>query len=207
METPSAAVKTKRSRKKNRRGAGKLTVDDLTNLSWVAGTPVPMDSSVTPQDGLKRAAANSASAESSLKKLVLKKKLFKKTIPTCKIVLKDHKDQADNISGGSSDCSSPEKEDSAVIFANVMNENPSECNDPVDYDLLVDTVISSEDLDPKEPCSVTVSTVEKGVAVEENLDELKSYIKPNCSYTCLIGMALKASSGCLPVNAIYQYIE
>jgi len=208
METPSAAAKTtKRSRKKSRRGAGRLTVDDLTNLSWVAGTPVPpMDSSMSPPDGLKKAAANSASAESSLKKLVLKKKLFKKPLPTCKIVLKDHKDQAD-ISGGSSDCSSPEKDDGAVIFANVMSENPSECNDTVDYDLLVDTVISSEDLDPKEPCSVTVTTSDKGMAVEENLDELKSYIKPNCSYTCLIGMALKASSGCLPVNAIYQYIE
>ena len=34
--------------------------------------------------------------------------------------------------------------------------------------------------------------------------------KPNCSYTCLIGMALRASSGtngCLPVNEIYKYIE
>ena len=36
------------------------------------------------------------------------------------------------------------------------------------------------------------------------------YPKPNCSYTCLIGMALKASpgtDGCLPVNEIYKYIE
>ena len=36
------------------------------------------------------------------------------------------------------------------------------------------------------------------------------YQRPNCSYTCLIGMALKASpgtDGCLPVNEIYKYIE
>lgn len=36
------------------------------------------------------------------------------------------------------------------------------------------------------------------------------YQKPNCSYTCLIGMALKASpgtDGCLPVNEIYKYVE
>ena len=34
--------------------------------------------------------------------------------------------------------------------------------------------------------------------------------KPNCSYTCLIGMALRASpgtDGCLPVNEIYKYVE
>ena len=32
--------------------------------------------------------------------------------------------------------------------------------------------------------------------------------KPKCSYTCLIGMALKASDkGCLPVNEIYRYLE
>ena len=35
-----------------------------------------------------------------------------------------------------------------------------------------------------------------------------SYRKPNCSYTCLIGMALQASkNGCLPVNEIYKFIE
>lgn len=36
------------------------------------------------------------------------------------------------------------------------------------------------------------------------------YKKPTCSYTCLIGMALRASpgtDGCLPVNEIYKYIE
>ena len=32
--------------------------------------------------------------------------------------------------------------------------------------------------------------------------------KPNCSYTVMIGMALKASkSGTLPVSEIYQYIQ
>lgn len=35
-----------------------------------------------------------------------------------------------------------------------------------------------------------------------------TYRKPNCSYTCLIGMALQASkNGCLPVNEIYKFIE
>lgn len=41
-------------------------------------------------------------------------------------------------------------------------------------------------------------------------DNNSEYPKPNCSYTCLIGMALKASpgtDGCLPVNEIYKYIE
>ena len=34
------------------------------------------------------------------------------------------------------------------------------------------------------------------------------YPKPSCSYTCLIGMALLASSnGSLPVSGIYKYIE
>lgn len=34
--------------------------------------------------------------------------------------------------------------------------------------------------------------------------------RPKCSYTCLIGMAMKAnpeSNGCLPVHEIYRYIE
>ena len=36
----------------------------------------------------------------------------------------------------------------------------------------------------------------------------KPHQKPNCSYTVLIGMALKASnSGTLPVGEIYKYIE
>ena len=36
------------------------------------------------------------------------------------------------------------------------------------------------------------------------------YKRPDCSYACLVGMALKASpgtGGCLPVHEIYQYIE
>lgn len=44
-------------------------------------------------------------------------------------------------------------------------------------------------------------------SISDNNSEHK---KPNCSYTCLIGMALKASpgtDGCLPVNEIYKYIE
>lgn len=207
MESASSATKvTKRScRKKNRRGSRRLTVDDLTNLNWVSGTPVPMDPSVSHQVAQKKIANSVTPPESNLSKIVLKKKLFKTPLPTYKIVLRDQKDQLDQ-SVGSSDCSSPEKEDNSVIFANVISENPSECNDSVDFDLLVDTMISSEDLDPKEPC-VTVTTTEKEVSLDESLDELKSHIKPNCSYTCLIGMAMKASTGCLPVNAIYQYIE
>ncbi len=210
MESRSPAKKAnKRGRKKSKRGSGKLTVDDLTNLSWVAKTAVPMDSSSS-SDVQKKGAAN-GHADTSLKKIVLKKKHFKSPRPSYKIILKDQKEHVDNDnSGGSSECSSSEKEDNTVYEnatnENVINENPSECNDQVDYDLLVDTMISSEDLDPKDPC-VAVTTSEKGVPVEESVEEIKSFNKPNCSYTCLIGMALKASTGCLPVNAIYQYIE
>ena len=210
MENPAVtrATKTTVRRKSRRRVAGRLTVDDLTNLSWVAGTPVPMDSSVSPPDGHKRAATKGAPiahTDSSLKSIVLRKKLFKTPLPTYKIVLKDQKDQIDH--SDSSNCSSPEKEDGAVIFANVMSEKPSDYCNNVDYDLLVDTMISSEDLD-KEPCE-TISSNEKDLLLEEGFEEIKtkSSMKPNCSYTCLIGMALKASTGCLPVNAIYQYIE
>lgn len=40
-------------------------------------------------------------------------------------------------------------------------------------------------------------------------DVLKMYDrKPNCSYNCLIGMALKSSdSGRLPVGEIYRFFE
>ena len=38
--------------------------------------------------------------------------------------------------------------------------------------------------------------------------DLAGFRKPNCSYTVLIGMALKASkSGNLPVSEIYKYIQ
>lgn len=34
------------------------------------------------------------------------------------------------------------------------------------------------------------------------------YSRPSCSYSCLIAMALKASStGCLPVHEIYRFVE
>ena len=43
-----------------------------------------------------------------------------------------------------------------------------------------------------------------------NKDRRNDRKKPTCSYTCLIGMALRASpgtDGCLPVHEIYKYIE
>jgi len=42
----------------------------------------------------------------------------------------------------------------------------------------------------------------------DNRDLAGPHRKPNCSYTVLIGMALKGSkSGTLPVSEIYQYIQ
>lgn len=55
-------------------------------------------------------------------------------------------------------------------------------------------------------CSSNPTTPLRG----SNTGNESEYHKPNCSYTCLIGMALKASpatDGCLPVNEIYKYVE
>ena len=42
----------------------------------------------------------------------------------------------------------------------------------------------------------------------KQLDLARHHRKPNCSYTVLIGMALRTSeSGALPVNEIYSYIQ
>lgn len=42
----------------------------------------------------------------------------------------------------------------------------------------------------------------------KQFDLARHHRKPNCSYTVLIGMALRTSeSGALPVNEIYSYIQ
>lgn len=47
-----------------------------------------------------------------------------------------------------------------------------------------------------------------GKTCHDNRDLAKHHRKPNCSYTVLTGMALKASmTASLPVSGIYQYIE
>ena len=46
------------------------------------------------------------------------------------------------------------------------------------------------------------------VPAEGTSDEPQTLIKPSCSYSCLIGIALLSSpTGCLPVNEIYKSIE
>jgi len=46
------------------------------------------------------------------------------------------------------------------------------------------------------------------VSAEEPSDEPRRIVKPSCSYSCLIGIALLSSpTGCLPVNEIYKSIE
>lgn len=192
------------------------TSDDLTNLSWVAGTPVPMNTSVSPPDTWFAKKANISSSGlqithtentvSSTKTIAVKKKLFKTPLPTYKIILKDQKDQSDQSI--SSNSSTADKDDCSVIFANVMSEQPSDydLNGRLDFDFLLDKVIPVEDNEDDDLCDPR-GEEGSGTLGEGMREKVKSMNKPNCSYTCLIGMALKASSGCLPVNAIYQYIE
>ena len=59
-------------------------------------------------------------------------------------------------------------------------------------------------------CSVSQSSTPTNALHCSYHDHEAECRKPNCSYTCLIGMALRASSGtdgCLPVNEIYKYVE
>lgn len=195
------------------RGPAGPTSDDLTNLSWVAGTPVPMNTSVSPPEGIvfpKKINNNSGLqtyTENTTITTKSMKRLFKKPMPTYKIILKDHSDHSVSSNG-----SSPDKDDSAVIFANVMSAEPSDydLNGSMDFDYLLDKVIPGEDGENNnDACTINDLREEEGGAFpgEARSEKVKSKNKPNCSYTCLIGMALKASSGCLPVNAIYQYIE
>ena len=200
------------------KGSSRVTSDDLTNLSWVAGTPVPMNTSVSPPEGItvsKKINNNNNSSdlqtlthtENTTSTTKSMKRLFKTPLPTYKIIVRDHSDYSVSSNG-----SSPDRDDCAVIFANVMSEQPSDydLNGSLDLDYLLDKVIPGENGETDDDVCAISDLQEEGVSFPNNEsteEKVKSYIKPNCSYTCLIGMALKASRGCLPVNAIYQYIE
>lgn len=181
--------------------------DDLTNLNWVAGIPVPMNTSVSPPEGsrTKRLFFGSPSAKDLLIQhqdagspstptfsVPARTKSLKTPLPTYKIVVnKDHTRESCCYSPSSS----PEKRDS-VILANIVSSG----NGYHMHNLEPEKIVIEDDdccIDYDKHCA-NLSAQRTG---DLHLD------KPNCSYTCLIGMALKASSGCLPVNAIYQYIE
>jgi hypothetical protein len=187
--------------------------DDLTNLNWVAGIPVPINSSVSPPEGArnKRLFFGSPSAghqeetgspSTPTFAVPARTKSLKTPLPTYKIVLKDQARDRDSCCySPSSNNPSPEKRDS-VILANIVSsgngyhDNLSSEQDRIiidDEECCVDYEKQNGDSATAQMCSQATRNL--------HLD------KPNCSYTCLIGMALKASSGCLPVNAIYQYIE
>ena len=174
--------------------------DDLTNLNWVAGIPVPMNTSVSPPEGckVKKLFFGNSTPSSSKGELespsgpvlgtpVARAKALKTSLPTYKIVLTPESRSCSNLSSSAS----PEKRDS-VILANIVSSNGCHGGTP-----------EVEAEKEEEDCMVVGDAKQPG-GLEETSTE---HDKPNCSYTCLIGMALKASSGCLPVNAIYQYIE
>ena len=195
--------------------------DDLTNLNWVAGIPVPMNTSVSPPEGSR--AKKLFQGSSSTKNLLglhqkepstpnalntgvpAKTKSVKTPLPTYKIVVKDRTRGDPVYHPNSSDNSSPDKRDSVILANIVSSENNcngigrSECDCEK---ILIDDDVECIDIDKE---IGGFGTAEAPIAVEDERSTQND--KPNCSYTCLIGMALKASSGCLPVNAIYQYIE
>lgn len=50
--------------------------------------------------------------------------------------------------------------------------------------------------------------LQPGKTCHKQPDQTGNHRKPNCSYTVLIGMALRTSeTGALPVNEIYSYIQ
>lgn len=84
----------------------------------------------------------------------------------------------------------------------------SATSSPATHSRPVEIVVTSPwRKDSNQVSQITVPTTPICDSIRENESECQ---KPNCSYTCLIGMALRASSGtdgCLPVNEVYRYIE
>lgn len=112
-----------------------LPQDDLTNLNWVAGISVPMNSSVSPPNNHLLSLSKSSSSS--------------------------RKDLTDSTN-------KPKKD-------------------------------------------IRRSSLQNGRSVGINIDEYGNK-KPNCSFACLIAMALRAAAnsnigGCLPVYEIYRCIE
>lgn len=181
---------------------GIIVPDDLTNLNWVSGIPVPMNCSVSPPDGsrvkrlyfgspskdLLQSEAGSPTTPTYI--VPPRTKSLKTPLPTYKIVVKDQTHDQ-----------SPEKRDS-VILANIVSSGNGYHEIP-DLERPGATIITIDEDD----CCVDFDKQVECVQTEISTEDTLQHDKPNCSYTCLIGMALKASNGCLPVNAIYQYIE
>ena len=186
--------------------------DDLTNLNWVAGIPVPINTSVSPPEGArtKRLYFGSPSAAGQQQEtgspstptfaVPARTKSLKTPLPTYKIVVKDQTRESSCYSPSSNN-PSPEKRDS-VILANIVSSG----NGYHESSTLEPEKIIIED----DECCIDYEKTSGGTTTAQVCAQGNRNLhleKPNCSYTCLIGMALKASSGCLPVNAIYQYIE
>lgn len=182
--------------------------DDLTNLNWVAGIPVPMNTSVSPPDnsrakklfygslstlGHQQTEVNSPTTPTL--PVPARTKSLKTPLPTYKIVVKDQAPELLCHTFSSSNLSL-EKRDS-VILANVVSSDNG-C-----HGVGSDRPVLDSDEDYMGIGKESGVVGDEAAEEEENLH----HKKPICSYTCLIGMALKASNGCLPVNAIYQYIE
>ena len=185
--------------------------DDLTNLNWVAGIPVPMNASVSPPEGCKakKLVYGSPSTRNTLVhnhtelkspttpnlNVPPRTKSLKTPLLTYKIVLKDSHANGFTHSHSDNKCS-PEKRDS-VILANIVSSGHGHEYCP--------------EIDLEKPLDEEVIIEKEGGSLVEEVStedmESSNHNKPHCSYTCLIGMAMKASNGCLPVNAIYQYIE
>lgn len=135
---------------------------DLTNLSWVAGTPVPLNLSVSPT----RAQAKPSSGGSS------------SATPRFSLPLP------------------PSALTNASMVSPVARRLPH--------------AMSGCRLQPTAPrAQLQTSSSEKPHRSQPSKASSKSdRRKPQCSYTCLIALALKSSpTGCLPVNEIYKYIE
>ncbi len=216
--------------------------DDLTNLNWVAGIPVPMFTSVSPPEsirtkklffGTKTGQITETESENN-PSFTIRTKPLKTPLPTYKIVVKDQKERDTGNLSPSSNGSSPDWKNNSVIYANVVptyseeqqqqqqqrqqqqlqqqqqQQQHSKKND-VNHSLSETIAAKVDDVIAKSrvaPVVITVDDDEEEEEEDDEEDEDSVHDKPNCSYTCLVGMALKASTnGCLPVNAIYLYIE
>lgn len=179
--------------------------DDLTNLNWVAGIPVPMNMSVSPPEGSKARKLNFGPSGTRNTEVTapipVKTRPLKLPLPTYKIIVKDHQKTGSTNAFPLSDQSSPEKRD-PFILASILPSKTSRHN----LDSLSEKLSDDEEEDDKES-EVSVKPTVTPTSNNGTDEDSTLHQKPNCSYTCLIGMALKASNGCLPVNAIYQYIE
>ena len=173
-------------------------VDDLTNLNCSSGTPVPINSTVSPPEGilLPRININNSSdnncdngksfpqtqvinTTNSSKSPILKKTIFKTPQPTYKFI---EKDLTDSCSSSSGECDYP------VIFANVMNEQSSDydLNGYLDFDFLVDKVIPNEIGDISDKfCTITDLGKDNITffSEEKMREKQNSQNRPICSYT------------------------